>query len=66
MTHRKEFIDIIEGWSLKFDLTEIPKRLEKIKKLEPLSELEQQTINFMKEVQATREQVRKKPVEERE
>jgi phosphotransferase system IIB component len=68
MTLRKEFIELLGNWSNIQDLTDIPRRLKKIKKWIKednitLTEEEESVITFMKDVQATRVFVRRKPDE---
>lgn len=59
----QEFLEIIGNWSNIQDLEDIPRRLKKLKKLE-LNDDEQSIVTFMKDVQQTREFVRRKPMEE--
>ena len=61
---RKEFKDVIEGWSFVNNTTDVPKRLEQVKSLAPFSTQEQNIINFMKEVQATRVQLKPKETDD--
>lgn len=73
MTLRQEFLDILGNWSQIQDLEDIPRRIKRIEKFmktneflnrEPITEQEQSIVTFMKDVQATREFVRRKIVEE--
>ena len=69
MTLRKGFTDILGNWSNIQDIEDIPRRIAKIqlwmeqniiKDLEPLTDEEVKVLDFMKDVQATREHVRRR------
>lgn len=64
---RPGFNKIILGWNSNPDINDIPRRLKKIeewkKTVGELNEAEETILTFMKDVQQTREFVRRKPAE---
>lgn len=62
---RPGFLKIIDGWSKRDKLTDIPNRLKRIeewqKTVGDLTDAEQELVSFMKDTQQTREFVRRKP-----
>ena len=69
-TLRPGFLKIIEGWNVRDKLTDIPNRIKRIeewqKTVGDLTLAEQETLDFMRSVQQTREFVRTKPRDEDE
>lgn len=57
---RKEFEQIIQGWNGALSMEDIPKRLKKIEELGDLHEDEHHVAEFMRNVQFTREKLRRK------
>lgn len=62
---RPGFLKIIDGWSKRDKLTDIPNRLKRIeewqKTVGELTDTEQEIVNFMKDTQQMREFIRTKP-----
>jgi len=67
---RKEFEQILGRWSFISDVHDIPRRLRRIKNWAAenggLLDCEEEVVTFMRDVQATREAVRRKPDEQDE
>ena len=68
MTLRPEFLQILGNWSNIQDVKDIPRRLKRItaltRNIGELTDQEQSIVSFMRDVQATREFVRRKPDED--
>ena len=73
MSIRPEFLNILGNWSLIQDVKDIPRRIKRIEKFmtkneflnrEPITDQEASIFAFMRDVQATREFVRRKPDED--
>lgn len=67
MSLRPGFLKIIDGWNRIADINDVPRRLKRLedwkKTAGEYTEAEQNIINFMRDVQSTREFVRRKPAE---
>lgn len=64
MTLRPGFLKIIDGWNRIADVNDVPRRLKRLdewkKTAGEYTEAEQNIVDFMRDVQSTREFVRRK------